>query len=224
MLFKISLSGVKARWKDYLVLFSGMIMASAIFYMFEAIALNNKFVLSTTVGQNAKAVFVFGSILLVMITLVYVFYANNFLMSMRKHDYGLFMMLGAKSKKISSLITLETLVVGLISTVVGTIVGVGLTQLVSGVLVNSLAIPLKYFTPFYLPAVWTTLLLFMVLFVIAGFMNARTFIKTPALQLLRSESLSDWKQPKTSRLVIQAILGIVLLAVATTPCMIFGIY
>ncbi|WP_225425022.1 FtsX-like permease family protein [Lentilactobacillus parafarraginis] len=213
MLFKISLSGVKARWKDYLVLFSGMIMASAIFYMFEAIALNNKFVLSTTVGQNAKAVFVFGSILLVMITLVYVFYANNFLMSMRKHDYGLFMMLGAKSKKISSLITLETLVVGLISTVVGTIVGVGLTQLVSGVLVNSLAIPLKHFTPFYLPAVWTTLLLFMVLFVIAGFMNARTFIKTPALQLLRSESLSDWKQPKTSRLVIQAILGIVLLAV-----------
>ncbi len=30
MLFKISLSGVKARWKDYLVLFSGMMITTAI--------------------------------------------------------------------------------------------------------------------------------------------------------------------------------------------------
>ncbi|MFT8386209.1 MAG: FtsX-like permease family protein [Lentilactobacillus hilgardii] len=116
MLLKISLSGVKSRWKDYCVLFSGIIMASAIFYMFEAIALNKKFVSSTTVGQNARAVFILGSVLLIVITLVYVFYANNFLMSMRKHDYGLFMMLGAKRSKISKLISFETLIVGAAST------------------------------------------------------------------------------------------------------------
>lgn len=93
--------------------FSGMIITTAIFYMFEAISTNDKFTTGSPVGQSAKFVFIFGSILLAIITLVYVFYANNFLMSMRKHDYGLFMMLGAKSGVISKLIILETIAIGL---------------------------------------------------------------------------------------------------------------
>ncbi len=213
MLFKIAFSGVRARWKDYLVLFSGIIMAAAIFYMFEAIALNKKFVASTTVGQNARAVFILGAVLLVIITLVYVFYANNFLMGMRKHDYGLFIMLGAKSTKISKLIAFETLIVGLVSTMVGVVAGMALTKIVSGFLVSALEIPVKYFQALYGPAVWVTLILFMVLFLIASFINARIFAKTPALKLLKAENQTDWKQPKTSRLLIQAVLGIFLLVV-----------
>ncbi len=212
MLFKISLSGVKARWKDYLVLFSGMMMTVAIFYMFEAISTNNKFTTATSVGQNAKFVFIFGSILLSIITLVYVFYANNFLMSMRKHDYGLFMMLGAKTSKISLLITIETLIVGLLSTVIGIVLGIGLTKGISGLLMGQLHISLKYFTAVYPPAILTTLILFLILFCIAGILNARTFGKTSALTLLHSESKTDWHQPKAVWLWVQAIAGLILLA------------
>lgn len=212
MLFKISISGIKARWRDYIVLFSGMIMASAIFYMFEAIALNKKFVTSTTVGQSAKVVFSLGSILLIIITLVYILYANNFLMSMRKHDYGLFMMLGAKSSKIGILINLETLTVGLFSTLIGVVAGIGLTKVISNMLVTALDIPVKYFQAVYNPAIWSTLILFMILFIVAGLMNARSFTKTAALKLLNSESKTDWKQPQTKKLIGQAALGVIFLA------------
>lgn len=44
MLVKLSLSGIKSRFKDYLVLFSGLVMAAAIFYMFEALATNRSFI------------------------------------------------------------------------------------------------------------------------------------------------------------------------------------
>lgn len=213
MLFKISLSGVKSRWKDYLVLFSGMMITTAIFYMFEAISTNDKFTTNSPVGQNAKFVFIFGSILLAIITLVYVFYANNFLMSMRKHDYGLFMMLGAKSKVISKLIILETLVIGLASTFVGIILGVGFTKGLSGLLSSQIHVSLTNFSAFYMPAVWSTLILFLVLFVIAGLVNARTFMKTSALNLLRSNQESDWKDPKKRTLFVQAVVGLVLLAI-----------
>ncbi|MDM7516692.1 FtsX-like permease family protein [Lentilactobacillus sp. TOM.63] len=213
MLFKISLSGVKSRWKDYLVLFSGMMITTAIFYMFEAISTNDKFTTSSPVGQNAKFVFIFGSILLAIITLVYVFYANNFLMSMRKHNYGLFMMLGAKSKVISKLIILETLVIGLASTFVGIILGVGFTKRLSGLLSSQIHVSLTNFSAFYMPAVWATLILFLVLFVIAGLVNARTFTKTSALNLLRSNQESDWKDPKKRTLFVQAVGGLVLLAI-----------
>lgn len=212
MLFKISIAGVKSRWKDYVVLFSGMIITTAIFYMFEAISTNNKFTTSSPAGQNAKFVFIFGSILLAIITLVYVFYANNFLMSMRKHDYGLFMMLGAKSRVISKLIILETLVIGIMSTLIGIVVGIGFTQGLSSLLSHEIHVPLTNFSAFYLPAVWVTIILFFVLFVVAGLMNARTFMKTSALKLLRSNQQSDWQDPKKRTLIGQAILGLGLLA------------
>ena len=40
MLWKLSLTGIKSRFKDYLVLFSGLTFASAIFYMFMTLATN----------------------------------------------------------------------------------------------------------------------------------------------------------------------------------------
>lgn len=40
MLFKLAFVSIKDRWRDYMVLFSGLIISSAIFYMFEAIATN----------------------------------------------------------------------------------------------------------------------------------------------------------------------------------------
>lgn len=46
MLWKLSLTGIKSRLRDYLVLFSGLVMASAIFYMFESMASNEAFLKS----------------------------------------------------------------------------------------------------------------------------------------------------------------------------------
>ncbi len=47
MLWKLSLTGIKGRLKDYIVLFSGLVMASAIFYMFESMASNEAFLKAT---------------------------------------------------------------------------------------------------------------------------------------------------------------------------------
>lgn len=43
MLWKLSLTGLKSRFKDYAVLFSGLTLAAAIFYMFMTIAINPAF-------------------------------------------------------------------------------------------------------------------------------------------------------------------------------------
>jgi hypothetical protein len=48
MLWKLSLTGIKGRMRDYIVLFSGLVMASAIFYMFESMASNEAFLESNS--------------------------------------------------------------------------------------------------------------------------------------------------------------------------------
>ncbi len=113
MLWKLSLTGIKSRLRDYIVLFSGLVMASAIFYMFESMASNTDFLNNNSTLAMTVFIFRFGSVLLGIITFVYILYANSFLMTMRQKDYAMFMMLGAKGRKIAQMIFSETFVVGI---------------------------------------------------------------------------------------------------------------
>ncbi|WP_125552149.1 FtsX-like permease family protein [Loigolactobacillus jiayinensis] len=213
MLFKLSLTGIKSRFKDYLVLFSGLVMAAAIFYMFEALATNNSFIKANATFSLAPFVFQFGSVLLAIITFVYILYANSFLLSMRKRDYGLFMMLGAKSSKLGQLIFLETLIIGALSLLGGLFVGVGLTTLVGQLLISRLDATATHFTGFYLPAMLVTGVFFLILFVVAALLNQRVLRKTPVLALLKSAAQPVHVQVKPAKTIGQIICGLACLAV-----------
>lgn len=214
MLNKLALAGIKNRFRDYAVLFSGLIIGSAIFYMFMTIATNKQFQAGSTAGMSATPfIFLFGAILLMIITFVYVVYANSFLLSMRKHDYATFMMLGAKSSKISQLIFTETMAIGSAATIIGIVVGVGLTEIVGSFLMRTLDAASNHFAPFYVPAVLVTLIFFIVLFFLAAIVNAGKMRATPILTLLRSDATPSRVKQKPFVLALEAIGGIVLLAI-----------
>ncbi|WRK52133.1 FtsX-like permease family protein [Coprobacillaceae bacterium CR2/5/TPMF4] len=58
-------------------------------------------------------------------------YANNFIIKRRKKEIGVYLTLGMSNFRVSMILVLETMMVGIISLVVGTILGIGLSQLVS---------------------------------------------------------------------------------------------
>ncbi len=215
MLNKLAFAGIKSRLKDYIVLFFGLIMSSAIFYMFESLATNKAFIKANAQQiTGANFIFLFGAILLTIITLVYVFYANSFLMSMRRHDYGLFMMLGAKQSKIGQLILLETMTIGTIASVIGALVGWGLTASVGPFLMSRMiGTKLQHFSAFYLPAVVTTIVLYLALFLIAGVINRFALTKTAVLQLLKGDSQPNRPVLKPVSQFLQVVVGAVLLLV-----------
>lgn len=214
MLWKLSLTGLKSRRRDYAILFSGLMLAAAIFYMFMTLAINPAFLKDalTISFSITKYVFAVGIVLLTIITLVYIIYANSFLLSMRKRDYGLYLMLGAKISKIGELIFAETLLVGFLATLLGAVIGVGLTQLVSKLLISQLGLQIHKFVGFYLPALVWTMIFFLLLFFLAALWNRHQLIKSKVIDLLHEQqrpvNLSFhpiWKS-------IEAVLGIVLLA------------
>lgn len=214
MLWKLSLTGIKSRFKDYLVLFSGLTFASAIFYMFMTLATNPAFLKGSLsiAFQITQIVFGLGIALLSIITFVYIVYANSFLLSMRQKDYGMYMMLGARTSKIGRLIFTETLVVGLLATLLGTVLGVALTQGVSSILISQLGLQIHKFVGFYLPALLWTIAFFAILFFLAAFWNRHKLVKSNIINLLHE----DQKPVKLHRnklwKFIEALLGIALLA------------
>lgn len=213
MLLKLSLAGIKGRLRDYVVLFSGLVVASGIFYMFEGLATNKTFLESNSMISSVVMIFHLGTVLLSIITFVYILYANSFLMSMRQKDYAMFMMLGAKGRKIAQLIFIETFVVGVSATLVGTLLGIGLSGVVQQLLVKQLAIKITHFTAVNSSAVVFTLIFFTVIFLLAAFVNAMTIVKKPILNLLKASETPLPANRKIITLVLEVLAGIVFLGI-----------
>lgn len=213
MLLKMSLTGIKSKLRDYLVLFSGLVMASGIFYMFESMATNEAFLKSNSIISSVVMIFHLGTVLLSIITMVYILYANSFLMTMRQRDYAMFMMLGAKGRKIAQMIFLETLFVGIFATVVGSGLGILLTSGVNQLLSEQLNVKVAHFSPINTQALLFTGVFFVILFLISAFINAGTMIKKPILSLLKANDTPNVKKRNKALLLLETLGGIGFLAV-----------
>jgi len=213
MLNKLALSGIKHRVRDYSVLFSVLMIASAIFYMFMSLATNKAFLSSNSPASATSFIFAFGIVLLAIITIVYVNYANTFLLSMREKEYGMFMMLGAKSSKISRMIFVETFAIGAISTIIGTLVGILATGFVSRWLISALDMQVKHFDIFYLPAFLSTVAFFIIIFMFSAIKNSISLRRSKVLTLLKRDSQPVKVKRNGVMKTIQAVLGLILLGI-----------
>lgn len=132
MYFKIALNNVKKSFKDYGIYFLTLTFAVCIFYAFNSIgsqAVMKKMDANTaaymTIVKNAMSmVSVFVSFILGGL----IIYANNFLIKRRKKELGIYTMLGMAKKKISQILVMETLLIGIISLLVGLGLGIILSQ------------------------------------------------------------------------------------------------
>ncbi|MDF7639542.1 FtsX-like permease family protein [Lactobacillus sp. ESL0791] len=215
MIWKLSFTGIKSRLKDYVVLFSGLVVASMIFYMFLTLAINPAFLKGniTASYSNVSFVFEFGIVLLAIITLVYLVYANSFLLNMRQHDYGMYMMLGAKSSRIGLLIFCETLITGILATVLGIILGFGLTALMSKILIANLGLQISHFQVILPSAILWTLVFFIAIFFLAALRNMHKLTHSKVIELLHESQKPVTVVKRPLWHTIEAVLGLVLLAI-----------
>lgn len=225
MLLRLSLTGLQRRFKDYAVLFSGLVIASMIFYMFMSISANPGFY-KANVSMGARLlpfIFGFGNVLLAIVTFFYLIYANSFMLSMRQHDYGMFLTLGAKRGKISILVVMETLVTGLAATLVGIGLGIGLTGVVSQLLLKQLHLDLTHLNALVPAAIGYTLLFFIVVSLLAGLWNVQKLLRTKLIDLLheKQKPVKLIKHPVLRSL--EGISGLVILAWAYYTMMHFKV-
>lgn len=103
-------------------------------------------------------------------------------------------MLGASKKQISSLLLRETLSIGVISTIIGIVLGFALTSLSSSYLIKLLGVELTHWQSISIKSVVITLMFFTVLFLLNGLYNQRRLRKQDTLTLLLANKQVN--QPK----------------------------
>ncbi|MFJ8119066.1 FtsX-like permease family protein [Bacillus mycoides] len=213
MLFKLSMSGLKSKLQDYIVLLVGLIVSISTFYMFQTLALNKAFLESNSSIRDIVSVFKIGSFLLAFITFFYILYANSFLSSLRQKEFGMYMMLGAKKNKVTLLMFIETIILGAASLVIGITVGVGLAEGIGQLLMKQLGLPISGYQAFYMPSMTVTCIFFFALFVLSASISSIKLARFSVLQLVHADTQTERVAIKGKMTVVVAILGVILLGI-----------
>ena len=149
MLCKLSFNNIKKSFKDYLIYFVTLILGVAIFYMFNSLDSQTAYMEISKTNKEMIDIIVdiinAVSIVVAIILGYLVLYANRFLMKRRNKEFAIYMTLGMSKKKISTLLVVETVIIGIISLVVGILLGSGLSQLMSIIIVNMFEADMREF-------------------------------------------------------------------------------
>ncbi|MFE7378580.1 FtsX-like permease family protein [Bacillus cereus] len=213
MLFKISISGLKSKLQDYIVLLVGLIVSISTFYMFQTLSLNKAFLESNPHADTVAFAFQIGSVLLAIVTFFYILYANSFLLALRQKEFGMYMMLGARRYKVTSLMFIETIVIGAASLAIGIAVGIGLAQSIGQLLMKQLEFSGEGYKAFYIPSMAVTCLFFFALFIVSAIMNSMKLSRISVLQLVHADAKTDRIAVKGKITGVVAFLGLILLGI-----------
>lgn len=213
MLFKLSRTSMRKSFKDYLVLLFGLTISIAIFYMFQTLAQNKVFLESNALIGSIVFIFHVGTFILAIITIFYIFYATSFMLSMRQKELGMYMMLGAKKRKVTQLMFFETFLIGIISLVAGIVIGIGMAKGIAGLFMWQLDFSGEGFEAFYLSSMITTVIFYVILFFLTSIVNALKIARKSVLDLLHADKKQDAVKAKGSWTIVGVLFAILLIGI-----------
>ena len=220
MLFKLSVRNMKKSFKDYAIYFLTLVLGVAIFYMFNSLDSQQAML---EVSQSTRSMIQLMIQLLGMISVFIaivlgflIVYANNFLINRRKREFGIYMTLGMGRRQISSIILLETILVGILSLFVGILVGVFASQFMSILVAKLFEADMSEYTfVFSSDSCIKTCIYFAVMYLAVIIFNTLTISRYKLINLLtavRKNEKIRMKNPIISILVF--IISVVLLGYA----------
>lgn len=103
---------------------------------------------------------------------------------------------------------------GIVSIIIGMLVGMLLASVAGNFLMNGMEISAKgSYSSVYTPAILVTAIFFVILFFITGLMNSIRLLRKTELELIREdETLDEVKKSKT-RIIIMTVLGVLLVSI-----------
>ena len=220
MLCKLSIKNITKSMKDYAIYFFTLILGVAIFYVFNAI--DSQTVMLKASGRTYEIIKLMTSILSAISVFVsfilgfLIIYASRFLIKRRNKEFAIYLTLGMSKRKISLILFFETLLIGLISLIIGLGLGVVLSQLMSILVANMFEADMtKFQFVFSQSACLKTLIYFGIMYLIVIIFNTIIINKYKLIDLLSSSKKSEKVKLKNPYVcIVIFIISVIVLGLA----------
>ena len=196
MYAKLAIRNIKRSFKDYTIYFFTLVFGVAIFYTFNSIESQTVMMDLSEAEKNAfSMVTIVMSIASVFISFILGFliiYANNYLIKRRKKEFGIYMTLGMEKEKLSKILFIETLCIGVISLLVGTIIGIMVSQGLSIFTAKLFKVDItKFIFIFSKDAFLKTLICFSIIYFVVLLFNSNIIRRVKLVDLLTASKKNE---------------------------------
>lgn len=217
MRVKLAFRNIRRSFKDYAIYFITLVFGVAVFYAFNSIQSQSVLfeladIASTNVFDLVGQIMGLFSVFIACVLGFLVVYANRFLIRRRKHEFGIYLTLGMRPSAVTQIVLIETILVGLVSLVVGLVLGIALSQGLSFMTSALFDIPMEqYRFVFSESSCALTLVCFAVIFLIVALFNTFTVNRYKLIDLLSARSKNE--KLKTRNPAVSLVLFAVSVAV-----------
>lgn len=230
MFFKLARRNVTRSLKDYSVYFLTLTLGVSLFYVFNSLegqwAMQ---MLAKSAHYMVESILIFMNIFSAFVSVVLaclVLYANTFLVKRRKRELGTYFLLGLPAGRVSLLLVLETLLIGLMALAAGLVLGVLLAQglgLLTIAMFSAYPAGEQFALVLSVKAIGKTVLYFGVIFLVVMILTGVSVSRAKLIDLMQgARKNEEMKERPLWTSVLTFLAGVALLVVAYAMLLIRG--
>lgn len=213
MLNKLAFRNVKRSIKDYIIYLITITISFSLIFALNLIS-SSEAVIELSKGLDTFAyVLYFINAIVIFVICFLINYTTKFMFEKRSKEFGMYMLLGIKKKKISQMFLIENLLIGLLSLILAIPIGFIVSQFMSMVIVNILELPQAIFIELNVMSIALLLIYFAIIYILVLFRANHRMKKVNIHDLLYLEKQNEQKLTKKKKhrnilFIISAIIGL----------------
>lgn len=207
-LFKLGIYNIKHNFGRYFSYFISTLFSVFMLFTFFSIYFNKQIQAFSSGKVKVDTVFKAASIIVIIFSALFIWYANSFFIKSRKKEMALYSILGMKKKEIGTLLFCENMSLGVLSIIIGLPLGAIASRFLLQFLVNIMKSSVDIQFTLEVKAVFATAIIFIALFVFNSIKSSEVIYRFKLIELLSAEKESE-KPPESSKII--AIIAIVMI-------------
>lgn len=194
MLLKLAVRNMRRSLRDYAIYFVTLLIAVTVFYAFNSVG-DQQVMHDIAASNNANVIEFTGymmnifSVIVALVLGFLVIYANQLLITRRKREFGIYLVLGMRPGQVSRILLYETVSIGLGSLVLGLGLGILISQLLSFATAALFGVAMPQYQFSFSPgACIATLACFIAIFIVVAIFNVITVRRCKLIDLIGAKA------------------------------------
>ena len=213
MLSKLAIRNVKRSSQDYIIYLITITISFSLIFAMNLVSWSDAIVNISENMDTFKSVIIFVNAIVIFVICFLINYTTRFMFEKRSKEFGTYMLLGIKKKKISKMFLLENIILGFIALILAIPLGFVFSQFISLFIVKVLDLPQAIFIKFNIMSLILLFIYFITIYLLVLFFAYRRIKKVKIYDLLYLEKKNEervikTKKSRTTIFIISILIGI----------------
>lgn len=214
MLRKLAIRNVKHSSKDYIIYLITVTLSFSFMFAMNLVSWSDAIVnIYDNMNDTFKNVVIFINVIVIFVICFLINYTTKFMFEKRSKEFGTYMLLGIKKKKITRLFLLENILIGILALILSIPIGFVFSQFISLFIVKVMELPQAIFIEFNFMSAILLFFYFFLIYLFVLFLAYRRIKKINIYNLLYLEKQNEEKVIKKKKnrnllFVISILIGI----------------